>query len=161
MTNAFLVVTAEAARIPLEAVLIPKVDTSFMNMEINDPIPWESYILMALWLVAVIVIIHAIIAGIMKKRKDQSTAGLSRKCLWVSTLVLFMGSGIIIWGLAAALFNVFTVFDTSKALMPVVFEVAFILYFLAINTILAGIGFVVAILLKDKESGKYKMLEEQ
>jgi hypothetical protein len=160
MTNAFSAITAEAARMSLEAVEKPKVDTSFMNMVV-DRFPWELVIMM-FWLVVLGVILHGIIAGIKRNRKGLSTASLSRRNLVVSTVVLFLGSGSIMLNLASRIGDLFYYKLSPKFLMVCAAEdVSWSLYFLAINTILAGIGFVVAILQKDKEPEKYKMLEEQ
>jgi hypothetical protein len=162
MTNTFSAITAETVRISLEDVQIPKVDTSFMNMY-ERSFPWEPLIVIVLWLIVLGVILHGIIAGIRRKRKGLSTASLSRKSLVATIVVLFLGSGIIMLNFAALVGDMsFYSGMPPKGLMECAMaDLSWNLCLLAINTILAGVGFVVAILLKDNETEKYKMLEEQ
>ena len=122
----------------------------------REPIPWAWFMLLTLWLVLIMVFISGIIVGITRRRKGQSSAYLSKRCILVSTCVLFLGSGVNLWNLASELGYVSSGAISAELRMPFMVQcICHSLYCLALNTILAGFGFVVGMVLKGNEHGNH------
>ena len=123
----------------------------FTGIVIHEPVPWSAAILLILWYTSALAIFAGIIMGIIKKRKGQNTASLSTMCLVISTGILFWGGGIILWHTATALSDVISNSTQLHITMPfVVLGITSSLYCLGFNSILAGLGFIASIALREK-----------
>jgi len=113
----------------------------------REPFPWASLCVLGLWFTVVVLGI----VGIVKRWKGRSTKSLSEKTLVVAIVVLFLGSGIIVWQLGLALGCVMSLSSaTSKIMIQfALLDVSGSLFFAALNLVFAGAGFIAAILLRD------------
>ena len=129
----------------------------FDYFEVIEPIPWGCFLLLALWLASMIVIVSGIIRGRSRRRRGESKESLSMSSLVISTCVLFLGGGIILWNSASALDVLACGTAPPKIMMQfTVFRISGTLRLLAINSMVAGVGFVAAFLLKDKRSADWR-----
>ena len=145
VTNATLAVEAQA--LPLESIVT------------HDPISWASFLLLALWLAAVLLIVSGIVRGTWRRSRGESTESLSIFSLVISTCVLFLGGGVILWSSASALegLAVWNVVPTKTVMQLTVLRISGALRLLAINGLVAGAGFVAALLLKDKRPAEAQL----
>ena len=121
------------------------------DIVIHEPVPWSAALLLILWFTSALAIFTGIIIGIIKKRKGQNTASLSTICLVISTGILFWGGGTILWHTATALSDVISNSTQLHLTMPfVVLGISSSLYCLGFNSILAGLGFITSIALREK-----------
>jgi hypothetical protein len=131
-------------------------DMPFVHFEMIEPIPWGGFLLLALWVTAVIVILAGIIRGRARRRRGESTESLSIGSLLISICVFFLGSGVVLWSSASALESLAVCGSapTKLVMQFTVLRISSTMRLLAINSMVAGVGFFAAIWMRGRAYGE-------